>query len=188
MGVVFIASVSAKVLERFVEAAAAVVVVAAAAGFSAGAAAGLAGWLENGLDEAELNGLLDPELKGFAPLENGFPPEAPRGFAPNSDSPRPGPSFFFSSGSTFVSGFFSPTCAFVSAPSFQTLTPLSARTLPAFRRHVALRQAKTYSRRSCVGNFSGSSPFSCRSRAIMSLQTLHLAKAAEGDLSASSQS
>jgi hypothetical protein len=94
-------------------------------------------------------------------LENGFakvdvPPE--RGFAPKSDSPNPGDD---------VAGFWdcdglllSTALAPADGASAVILTPLIARILPSFLRHVFLLQEKMYNRRSCVGKRSGSSAFS----------------------------
>lgn len=67
------------------------------------------------------------------------------------------------------------------------LTPRSAFTLPSLRLHVLRRHARTYKRLSCPGKNSGRSPFNCRSKTVISLHTLHLAKAAEGGQVGSSQ-
>ncbi len=61
-----------------------------------------------------------------------------------------------------------------------TRTPRNPRTLPCFRWHVLRRQVKMYSRLSCPGKCSGKSPFSCSSKLMRSLQTLHFANSRGG--------
>lgn len=69
---------------------------------------------------------------------------------------------------------------------FVTLLPLTPLILPSFRRQALRLQVKRYSRRSWSGNRDGRSPFSCSSRLMNELQTLHFASAPEGAVSSSS--
>ncbi|TQW09429.1 hypothetical protein IF2G_02219 [Cordyceps javanica] len=157
------------------------------------AAAAAAGWEENGFAP---NGLLPAappgeELNGFAFDENGFAPAEADGPPPKRASPSLGLggsgslgfSAFFASSSFFF--LFSAASAAAEPSSSHTRTPRTARMLPSRRLQLARLQAKTYIRRSWLGNRSGSSPLSCSRSTIRSLQILHRASAAEGGLSAS---
>jgi hypothetical protein len=101
---------------------------------------------------------------------------------PKREPPMLGCGFFFSWISCF-SGFFA--AVMLLAP-FAIRTPRMPLTLPSFLLHVFRRQLQMYSRLSCPGKWSGSSPLSSSSKVRRSLQTLHFANAPEGvDLSSS---
>jgi hypothetical protein len=69
---------------------------------------------------------------------------------------------------------------------FVTLLPLIPLILPSFRRQALRLHVKRYSRRSWSGNRDGRSPFSCSSRLMNELQTLHFPSAPEGAVLSSS--
>jgi len=133
--------------------------------------------LENGfeLDEVEVE-------KGFEEVENEFAEIEVEGLPPNNDSPR----FILGFGGAATSGFGSDLFFSLAALS-DTLTPRNALTLPFVRLHVFLRHTRTYNLLSCPGKCSGNSPFSCKSRTIKLLQTLHFASAADGGVAGSIQ-
>lgn len=124
-------------------------------------------------------------------VENGFvnPDELPVGLTPNKLSP------ILVEVMAFIcvcedAGFDSiPPLAFRRslANGSEIRTPRNVRILPSLRLHVFRLQVSTYNRLSCPGNFSGKSPFSCRSKTIRSLHTPHLARAADGGMAGSSQ-
>ena len=118
-------------------------------------------------------------------LENGFVEDVPGiDVAPKRISPiSPGASGFVCNwnGICFdsTSPFFPPLSL---AEVSNTVTALSARTLPSFRLHVFRRHINTYSRLPCLGKISGRLPFNCKSSTMMSLHTLQRASAADGGM------
>lgn len=113
----------------------------------------LAEGAEKGFEELEADAVVEKGFLGAATL--------PAGFTPNRLSPNcvdRGVLF----GATCGSGFTSASAGLLPAV-LNDLTPLMARILPSFRRHVFLRHVKTYNRLSWPGKCSGRSPFSCKS-------------------------
>jgi len=129
----------------------------------------------------------DALAKGFARAVVAVP-----GFTPKSASPSPRVAALGAGAACVAFSFPADCCLSLLSAAFcascEALTPLIARMDPSFLRQLFLLQAKMYSRRSWPGNRSGSSALSWRRRTMRSLQTLHLASAADGALEESIQS
>jgi len=173
--------------------------VSACAAFASGlvsVAGGGVGLAKGLADAAEVDA--DLGAKGFVEAEDALAKGFARtvvavlGFTPKSASPSPRVAALGAGAAGVAFSFPADCCLSLLSAAFcascEALTPLIARMDPSFLRQLFLLQAKMYSRRSWPGNRSGSSALSWRRRTMRSLQTLHLASAADGALEESIQS